>query len=257
MSPDVFDNNTVSVIMPAYQSEAYIKEAIESVVSQTYEDWELLVYNDGSTDATESIAVSYSEKDPRIKILDGGSNKGLVNARNSSVSEAKGRYLAFLDSDDIWKPEKLKTQVEFMGINDCPFCYSSYEYIYENGERAGKRVNRTKKMASYGSLLANNYIGMLTVMIDRKQIQRIEFPMIHHEDLALWLRLLKQGVVMMGIKQSLAFYRIRKSSLSGNKIKSGKWRWNIYYRAEQLGFLRSTWYFVLYMVNSIRKRPLL
>ncbi|MBN2557931.1 MAG: glycosyltransferase [Clostridia bacterium] len=256
MGQDVFDNNTVSVIMPAYQSGAYIKEAIESVVSQTYGDWELLIYNDGSTDDTGAIAGSYAEMDPRIKVLGGGVNKGIVHARNASIEQACGRYIAFLDSDDAWKPQKLAVQLEFMGINDCPFCYSSYEYMYENSEKSGKKVMPRKK-ASYVSLLANNYIGMLTVVIDRKKVPGVSFELIHHEDLVLWLRLLKQGVGMMGTGESLAFYRIRRGSLSGNKIRAGKWRWNIFYRVEKLGLVRSAGYFVLYAFNSIRKRPIL
>ena len=249
-----WDNDTVSVIMPAYYSEDTISPAIESVMAQTYSNWELLIYDDCSGDRTLDIAMEYSNKDDRITVVKGNLNSGVASARNKAVKMAGGRYISFLDSDDLWKTDKLQKQIAFMKRNDCAMCYTSYETMDSHGNGTGKIITGLHKEADYESLLRNNYIGTLTVIIDRKYINDFHFTSNRHEDYLLWLDFVKNGYRLMGLDESLAYYRVSNRSLSGNKIKAAIWRWKVYSKIEKLGIARSLYYMFLYTMNSIAKR---
>ncbi len=250
-----WDNEIVSVIMPAYYSEKTISGAVESVIAQTYENWELLIYDDCSGDGTFEIARKFSETDSRILVVKGIFNSGVSSARNKALEMARGRYISFLDSDDRWKAEKLEKQLNFMRRNDCAMVYSSYELMDSRGMATGKLISSFNKTADYDSLLRNNYIGTLTVLIDRQYIQNdIYFSDSRHEDYLLWLYFVKKGYKLMGMEESLAFYRVSANSLSGNKLKAALWRWRAYRRIEKLAFMRSIFYMVIYTMNSIAKR---
>ena len=248
-----YDDGLVSVIMPAYNSEKYIKAAIESALSQSFEKLEIIVSDDASIDQTVKIAEQLSG-DGRIKIIKNANNGGVAAARNKAIEKSRGRYIAFLDSDDMWKKNKLEIQLAHMKSTDCGLCYSSYGYVDSNGKSYNSKNARIKASADYKSLLKDNFIGMLTVVVDRQKTGEISFSQQRHEDLILWLELTKKGVSMSGIDQSLALYRVSNQSLSGNKAKAALWRWRLYKNSQKLNLLQSLWYMGFYTINSILKR---
>lgn len=256
MSKVTYDLNGdfVSVIMPAYNSSSCISAAIDSVLKQTHTNLELVIYDDASIDDTLLIAESAGVRDSRIKIIKGERNCGVAGARNNAIKESKGRYLAFLDSDDVWKPEKLELQLNHMTKTQCDLCYSSYDFIDSKGKHLDRKSARIKDRADYKSLLKDNFIGLLTVVIDRTRTGEIEFSSDRHEDLILWLSLSKKGYILSGLNKPLASYRVSASSLSGNKMKAAKWRWEVYRRSEKLNILSSIWYMSFYIFKSLYKR---
>lgn len=213
--------------MPAYNAAKTIKESIDSVVRQTYQDWELIVINDCSTDNTKGIINEYAEIDQRIKIINNEENLRVAFTRNKGIKLAKRRFIAFLDSDDYWAEEKLEKQVNFMLDNKVGFSSTDYRIIDNDGRVTNKYVK--SKTKTFKQLLRGNSIGTLTVMIDTHFIQDIEFKNIGHEDYELWLRILKDNnAKVVGINEKLAYYRKGGKSLSSNKIKAAKWTWKIF-----------------------------
>lgn len=248
-----YEDGLVSIITPAYNAAAYIAETIESVLAQTYTNWEMLIVNDCSKDNTVEIVQSYAAKDKRIKLINLKQNSGAAVARNTAIQNAKGRYIAFLDSDDLWKKDKLQKQIEFMQQNDYAFTFTSYEHFKETQENIQNQVQIPKSL-NYKQALKGNKIGCLTVMLDRRQIQSIHFTTQKHEDYILWLNILKQGITAYGIQESLALYRTGNSkSVSGNKLKSAMWTWKVYRESQRLSFIKSMYYFWFYVVNGLKK----
>lgn len=254
MEREAYIDDLVSVIMPAYNSAEYISDAVKSVLLQSYSNLELIICDDASDDETVADAKKASSDDPRVIILRNETNAGVAAARNKAISKASGRYIAFLDSDDIWEKDKLSEQLKFMKDNGCALCYSSYGFINELGEPIKNRMAIIRDSADYKSLLKNNFIGMLTVVIDRKTTGSVKFSSNRHEDLILWLGLAKKKLPMKGMNKPLAKYRVSQQSLSGNKLKAAAWRWNVYRKSENLNFFTSIWYMTFYIVNSIVKR---
>ena len=246
-------DNLVSIITPAYNSAAYIAETIESVLAQTYTNWEMLIVNDYSKDNTAEIVQSYAKKDKRIKLINLQQNSGAAAARNTAIQNAKGRYIAFLDSDDLWKKEKLQKQIEITQQNGYAFTYTSYEHFKGTKENIQNQVQIPKSL-NYNKALKGNQIGCLTVMLDRTQIQNIHFTTQRHEDYILWLNILKQGITAYGIQESLALYRTgNRKSISGNKLQSALWTWKVYRESQKLSVLKSMYYFLYYFINGILK----
>ena len=243
----------VSIITPAYNAAAYIAETIESVLAQTYLNWEMLIANDCSKDNTPEIVESYAAKDKRIKLINLKQNSGAALARNTAIQNAKGRYIAFLDSDDLWKKEKLQKQIQFMQQNGYAFIYSSYEHFKGTKENIQHQVQIPKSL-NYNQALKGNQIGCLTVMLDRKQIANIHFTTQKHEDYILWLNILKQGITAYGIQESFALYRTGNSkSISGNKMQSALWTWKVYRDNQKLSVLKSMYYMLFYVVSGLKK----
>lgn len=243
----------VSIITPTYNSEKFIAETIESVLAQTYSNWELLITDDFSEDNTKSIVEKYVLKDSRIKLQSLQSNAGSAVARNNSLNEAKGRYIAFLDSDDLWSPQKLEKQISFMQNYKVLFSYTSYYIVTEKKEITGKIT--PKKKLNYYSYLRNTAITCSTVMIDIEQTGMFEMPNIRSsQDMATWLLLLKKGHTAVCLNQPLTYYRIVSNSLSAKKIKSSKSVWNVYRKIEQLSLAYSAYCFACYSVNAAVKR---
>ena len=246
-------DDLVSIITPAYNAAAYIAETIESVLAQTYTNWEMLIANDCSKDNTSEIVQRYAAKDKRIKLINLKQNSGAAVARNTAIQNAKGRYIAFLDSDDLWKKEKLQKQIQFMQQNGYAFIYSSYEHFKGTKENIQNQVQIPKSL-NYNQALKGNQIGCLTVMLDKKQISNIHFTTQKHEDYILWLNILKQGTIAYGIQESLALYRTGNSkSISGNKMQSALWTWKVYRESQRLSVVKSMYYFWLYVVNGLKK----
>lgn len=245
--------NLVSIITPMYNSEKYIGITIESALNQTYKDWEMIIVDDCSSDNSPKIVKEYAKNDERIKYIKTYSNKGVSNARNIALKMAKGQFISFLDSDDIWNEDKLKKQVEFMKKNKCAISFTSYELIDENNEKLNKIIN-VPKIVDYNTLLKGNILGCLTVMIDKSKLDfEIKMSGVRHEDYVLWLSILKKGHIAYGINEVLAEYRKSSTSLSGNKIKSAMWTWNIYRNIEQIPLHKCIYYFISYGINGIKK----
>lgn len=209
----------VSIITPCYNSAKYIVQTIESVLAQTYKNWEMLIVDDCSTDGSYEIALEYARKNNRIKVYLMEKNGGTALARNKAIELSSGDYLAFLDSDDLWYPEKLEKQLQFMYANDCDFSFTEYEHIDENNKPIGIKAKVVKKL-TYKMMLFHDFTGCLTVMYKQNKDNKIYIPMVGNgiEDYTLFLSVLKQTYNAMGYSSCLAQYRIHKKSLSGNKL---------------------------------------
>lgn len=240
----------VSIVMPAYNSSATIEDSIESVLHQTFTDWELLIIDDCSEENIEKKVRGFQDK--RIHYYRLAKNHGVAHARNVAIKKARGRYLAFLDSDDLWLPEKLEHQIQFMEKNHYSFTYTWYRQFKESAQKPGRLI-KTKTWVSYEKLLHGNDIGCLTVMIDRNQILTVYMPEERHEDYIAWLNILKEGIKAYSLPQDLARYRMSKKSLSGNKKKSLIWTWKVYRESQNLSLLAASWYMACYIVGGIKK----
>ena len=231
-------NDLVSVIMPSYNTGKYIRKSIESVINQTYSNWELIIVDDCSDDDTEEVVSVF--KDERIKYFKNAFNSGAAISRNRALREAKGRWIAFLDSDDIWKPTKLEKQLEFMQCNNYFFSYTNYEELDESGKHTGIKVTGPKKITKAGMY---NYCwpGCLTVMYDAKFIGLIQIANImKNNDYAVWLKVCKKADCYL-LDECLAEYRRgRNGSISTNSIKTMiGWHYKLYREAEDYDIIRS------------------
>jgi len=244
----------VSIITPSYNSEKYLKDCIFSVLNQTFTSWEMLIVDDASTDNSKAVIELYSKKDKRIKAFFLEKNIGPAMARNYAINKASGRYIAFLDSDDIWLPHKLKVQLDFMKLNNYSFVFSSYQVISEDNNTIINSIQVPKKI-NYNQYLKNTIIGCLTVVIDKTKYKDLQMPDLRSShDMALWLDLLRDGSFAYGIGQPLAQYRLVKSSNTNNKFKAIYDVWRVYRSYEGFSFFYSLYNFVFYLFNAIKKR---
>lgn len=241
----------VSIITPAYNCANYIGTTIESVLSQTYSYWEMIIVDDCSSDNIEEVVLHYASKDSRIKYKKLEVNSGAAVARNVAMSMATGQYIAFLDSDDVWLPDKLSTQIQFMQENNYKFTCTDYEQIDETGRRLGKIMHCIEK-ADYNRVLLDCPIGNSTVMYDVTQMGKFEVPNIRkRNDDALWLKMLKSEKFIYGLNQVLVQYRVRHDSISANKFQLIKYHWVLYRKIEHLNIMRSIFYILHWGVIKI------
>lgn len=246
-------NPLVSIITPVYNGERFIEQCIDSVLNQKYTNWELLVIDDCSQDSTVDLVEVYCSKDERVKIIKNNKNKGVANSRNQGIISSKGEYIAFLDSDDLWKEEKLEKQIPFMMEKNYEFTFSNYDVIDEESKYL-RTVNCKYRKVNYNSMLKKNYIGCLTAVVRADVLKKYSIPLIRHEDYALWLDILENDVeYAINIGENLAYYRISKNSLSANKIKSAIWTWNIYRNYKKMSIIKSFIYFCSYIIKSVIK----
>lgn len=247
-------DNLVSIITPTYNASKYITEAIYSVRSQTYQNWEMIIVDDGSTDQTVELIRQEMQEDPRIRLWQMESNGGPAEARNKAISLSKGNYLAFLDSDDMWLPQKLERQLEFMEKNNIAFSFTNYKIMNEEGDISNVIFHVPKKL-DYKSLLKNTMIGTLTVILDKRVIGDVCMPPDRDcsEDFGLWLKILSSGTIAYGLNEELAIYRKCSNSLSSNKLISAKKTWNTYRKVEKISIPFSIWYFTHYSINALKK----
>jgi teichuronic acid biosynthesis glycosyltransferase TuaG len=244
----------VSVVTPCYNSAAFIGETIESVRNQSVTDWEHILIDDGSSDGTADIVRTYADRDRRIKLIELGTNSGAAVARNTGINAACGRYLAFLDSDDVWLDGKLAVQLEYMTQNAAPFSFTAYYKIDEEGRRVGS-VGVPSRV-TYQDMLKTSYIGCLTAIYDTAYFGKIEMPLVRRrQDYGLWLQLLKK-VEGHGIHQPLALYRQRSGSISSNKARTSVYTWRVYREIEGLSLLSSAYYFSHYAVRGVLRSRL-
>jgi len=245
----------VSVITPAYNAARFLDEAIRSVRAQTFPSWEMIVVDDDSNDETATIVERWAASDPRIRLVRQSPNQGAAAARNRALAEARGQFVAFLDSDDLWRPEKLEVQVAFMREIEAVFTFSTYSIVDERGEPIGRPVLAPERV-DYRFLLRNTIIGCLTVMLDRSRLGPLRMPPLRqHEDLSLWYELLKRGVEARGIRRDLALYRVVRGSASRNKIRSALHMWKVYRDQEKLSLPAALSCYARYAWNAYWKHP--
>lgn len=236
----------VSIITPAYNAEKFLLATIQSVQAQTYPHWEMIIADDGSKDRTYELATKEAANDPRIKVIRStGGNSGPAVARNHALKASRGRFVAFLDSDDLWLPHKLQTQVDFLLAHKAAFCFSQYRRITENGLETGKLITVPESI-TYRDLIEQNYVATLTTLIDRDQTGPFEMVDEGYDDFILWLDLIKRCKIAYGLQEDLARYRIVGGSVSRNKWRAAQWIWNIYRNVENLSTLKSAWYLFKY-----------
>lgn len=234
----------ISVITPAYNAEDFIAETIDSVLNQTYEHWEMIIIDDCSTDGTVEKINTYT--DDRITLIELKKNSGSGIARNRGIDAANGRFIAFLDSDDLWLPEKLENQLSFMMQHKVAFSFTEYARMKEDGSLLKSNI-RAPETINYHGLLKHCVIGCLTVMIDMDKTGHIQMVDLRaRQDYVLWLTLTKKGYLAYGIPKELAIYRIVRNSISSNKFKMAKRNWKVYRHIEGQGFFKSIWYLVHY-----------
>ena len=246
-------NDLCSVIIPAYNCEKYLEETVRSVLGQSWEQFEIILVDDCSTDRTLAVAKALEGQDARIRVYQNQVNAGVSKTRNFAVSAAKGKWVAFLDSDDLWEPQKLERQMKLARENkDCVLLYSSYSFMDDEGRRYD-RVFSVPEKIDYKSLLKRNYIGNSTVMVRRDVMESI--PMLGenlHEDYAAWLKILKKYGAAFGDTEPLVCYRIAKNSRSSNKWKGILKTYNVYRQIHLHVFLRF-YYVIFYIINGLRK----
>lgn len=247
----MYVKNRVSIITPNYNGALYLAYAIESVLNQTWDDWEMIIIDDCSTDQSLSIIEQYVKKEPKIRFISSQHNAGPANARNIGIQYATGQYIAFLDSDDIWFPHKLEKQIDFMQKNDVVLTFSSYDIIDSKNSLIGS-VNAPLHL-SFGEELKGNSIGNLTAIYDQCKLGKRAFKCIGHEDYLFWLAIMQEIHETKGMKETLAQYRLANNSISANKLRAATWTWNIYFNELKLGLLKSCYYFIHYCVKSFCK----
>jgi teichuronic acid biosynthesis glycosyltransferase TuaG len=240
----------VSVIMPAFNAAHTLRDAVLSVQEQTFGNWELVVVDDCSPDGTFELATELKAQVGRMKVIRHATNMGVAAARNTAMEAAEGRYLAFLDSDDMWLPRKLEAQLAFMQQGGFGVTYTSYRRFSASGLSKAVRIPSRQ---DYVSLLKSPSIACLTAICDRSHCGTFHFPKVRHEDYAVWLALAKRGLIMAGLQEDLARYRVSINSVSGNKLRSASWVWRIYRQHERLSFGPASWYFANYAINSVIK----
>ena len=246
------EKEKVSIIVPMYNAEKFIGKTIESVLAQTYQNWEMLIMNDVSTDNSLAIVSVYAKKDERIKIVNTEKNVGVVKGRNFLIDLASGKYIAFLDADDYWHNEKLEKQIKFMKEKNASISCTEYTRVKENEEKINDVI--IKEEISYNDMLKNNYLGCLTVIYDAEKMGKRYFKELEkNEDYVLWLEIVKDVNTIYGLKENLAYYRVLDNSRSSNKVKTAKVRWEIYRKIEKLSLLKSIYYFLHYAIRAVLK----
>ncbi len=246
-------NIFVSIIMPSYNSKIFLPETIDSVLAQTFKEWELIIVDDCSQDDSNKVIEGYMKCCEKIKLIKLDTNSGPAIARNRAIEEAKGRYIAFLDSDDLWTPDKLSKQISFMQEHDVALSYTGYYRIEEESGEIIDQISVPKKV-NYRELLKQNIIGCLTAIYDTQKIGKIYMPHIRkRQDFGLWLNILKKIPYAYGIDEPLAYYRVRRTSVSSNKILASKYNWKLYRKVEKLPMHKAIYYFGWYTYKSILK----
>ena len=258
----------VSIIVPVYMAEAYIAETIEMVRRQTYKNWELILVDDASPDDSaeiiqEAASQKLSGENPetdrfskgRIHLIKKEKNEGAARARNTGIENANGRYIAFLDADDVWKPDKLEKELAFIKDRQAEFVFTAYEFGDEEARGLGKIVNVPERL-TYRKALSRTVIFTSTVMFDMSKLSKelIRMPEVESEDTATWWKILRAGYVAYGLNEALVIYRRPKKSLSSNKFKAMKRIWNLYRKEERLTIPVSMFCFCLWAMRATLRR---
>ncbi len=247
------NNPIISIIMPLYNCEKFLKASVNSVISQRYKNWELIIVDDSSRDNSYQIAKQLANSEDRIKLYQMKQNSGVAKVRNFAIKKARGDFISFLDSDDLWESEKLQKQLSFMQKEGVLFSFTAFSPITED-DRV-KEINHVPNRLTYEGLLKRTVIGCLTVMYDAKKLGKCYFDesLGKHEDYQCWLEILKKIPFGGGLDENLAFYRLRESSLSSNKLIAASYVWKIIYRYQKIPFFKAIYYFSHYAIAAILK----
>lgn len=247
-------NNLVSIITPSYNSSRFVKECVGSVLAQTFQDWEMLIVDDCSTDGSAEYIAGIIKEEPRIQLIAMKKNVGAAGARNVALTMAKGRYIAFLDSDDIWLPHKLEHQLGFMKKRGYAFSFGAYTPISEDGKNEFKSI-QVPDSIDYEGYLKNTIIGCLTVVIDREQTGNFRMPDVRSShDMALWLEILNRGFNAYGVQEVLGKYRLVSTSNTSKKIQAACDVWSVYRDVRGLPVNKSLYYWFHYLYHAAMKR---
>lgn len=243
----------ISIVMPAYNAEKTVGSAIDSVIRQTFQDWELLVINDRSADNTKQRILESAKSDKRIRYVENDRNLGVSETRNQGVSLAKGRWIAFLDSDDAWEADKLKEQAQLIKGTGARFVFTGSAFMNQDGKRLGYCMEVPGEV-TFRELLKQNVISCSSVLIEKELM--VKYPMAAgnmHEDYAVWLKVLKhESITAKGVNEPLLIYRVSGASKSGNKGKAALMHWRVY-RHIGLPLPQSVYFFSFYMVRNLKK----
>lgn len=242
----------ISIVMPAYNAEKTLPQAVESVLAQTVDNWELLIADDCSEDGTAELARAYARKDQRIRVLQNERNLGASETRHRAAAAAAGEWLAFLDSDDAWLPEKLRKQLQLQQDTGARLVFTGSGFLNEQGEKLDW-VLHVPQQVGYRQLLKQNVVSNSSVLVEKAAYLRFEIVGNDmHEDFACWLNMMRSGVVAYGIDEPLLQYRLSAGSKSGNKWKAARMNWNTYRRLG-LNVFQALYYMVWYTVKGILK----
>lgn len=247
-------DSLVSIIMPLYNCENFVLDSIKSVIGQTYQNWELIIVEDQSTDNSYTLVSDFIADRPRIQLHQLSVNSGVAAARNYAVELAQGSYIAFLDSDDLWLPDKLEKQLQFMNTNHSSLSFTAYQRIDETGE-ISPHVVHVPSSITYNGLLKETVIACLSAMYDASRIGKFYFEtsLKKHEDYQYWLEILKTIDKADGLDYPLAYYRTRNNSLSSNKISAASYVWKIQREYQSIPLLKAAYYFTSYALHSTIK----
>lgn len=245
----------ISIIMPMYNCQETLSQSIASIQAQTRNDWELLLVNDGSTDQTSTIAMGLKSQDCRIRLFQLPVNSGAAPARNHALKHSRGRYVAFLDADDIWHPKKLEKQITFMQGQGAGLSFTAYSRVSETG--ALIENVEVPSSVDYHRLLKRNLLGALTVIYDSQKVGKSPMPELQRQhDFALWLEMTRQYGPAIGLNEDLATYRVSSNSLSANKLLAAQDIWRLFRNVEKLPLHRALWYFAHYTYYGLRYRAI-
>lgn len=248
-----YNMDLVSVITPAYNCSNTISETIASVIAQTYENWEMVIANDASKDNTVEIIEYFLRQDKRIKLINLEKNSGAAVARNVAINNASGRFIAFLDSDDLWKSDKLEKQIKFMNDNQYAFTFTAYE-TFRDSKDLSRRIFVVPETINYEQYIRNSIIGNLTVIMDRNKIVDLHIEGGFLEDVLTWMYYLRKGYLAYGLNENLASYRVYVSSKSGNKLKNALRFWECLRDVQKLSFVKCCVCEFCYIFNAVKKR---
>ncbi|SFB30388.1 glycosyltransferase family 2 protein [Algoriphagus aquimarinus] len=249
----------VSIVVPVYNTERFVQACIDSVICQSYTNWELILVDDQSSDKSFKICQDAADKDPRIKAIRQEKNAGALEARNRGIKESSGKFLCFLDSDDTYEPAKLEIQVAFMLKEKHAVSFTMFQRITEAGEFMGKSNVPFAPEISYKQLLGNPQFSIITIMLDTTQVSlpQLKLDLVKAEDYVFHLAILKQGFKAYGINMALSNYRYRLGSQSTSFMGNAADLWKVLYSIEKLGFLSSTFYFSRYISKGLKKKMIL
>lgn len=255
MVPENRQDNLISIIVPVYKAESFIAQTVQNVQAQTYGDFELILVDDASPDNSHVIIEELAGSDKRIRLIRKEKNEGAAAARNTGIDASKGRYIAFLDADDVWKPEKLEKELAFMKEKKAAFVFTSYEFGDEEARPTGKLV-RVPDTLKYRQALSRTIIFTSTVLIDLEKVDMslVHMPIIESEDTATWWRILMSGITARGLDEVLVVYRRPAKSLSSNKFKAVKRIWGLYRKIAHLSPASSAVHLLAWGVRATLRR---
>ena len=247
--PRPYEKNLVSVITPAFRAGNYISETILSTIKQTYSQWEMWIVDDFAPDDTCQKVEAFTIRDKRVRLIRQPHNEGPASARNAGLAAAQGQFIAFLDADDLWLPQKLERQLGFMRQTKAMLSFTEYRRIDAHGQRYGRQIQVPDRL-NYRQLLRNTAIATSTVVVDRNLVGDFRMKPVYYDDYSCWLAIVRGGGYAHGLHEDLMRYRVRQQSMSRRKLRSALEVWRVYRQVEDLGFIDSARCFANYAIRG-------